>query len=455
MSYTPAATALATANPQTVHAVADSIDLDLVTAHVDGRTTYTARVMEVEVHQFDGDRRRFEMALEVTRNTSRSIKTFQVHLSVDNYASYAGEVDSLRVNTVYNENGNQVRSDRFDGYRQAAMAHAVQVTTAALEALDPVQETTAVDDTAVEAAQDDQDQPETAPAAAVEDTAITTHLDPDTGGRVLDDKDRQALRQGPPLDQATQDDTEPALSTALDQTGPMEAASVRRTVFYLSAAYRNDPGYSQDEVLEDLRRRTGWSAVEAAQVLDSELGETYTQSGEVVHAPTHAEDTADAPLYEPAHAPGYITAEHMATLQLYLADPDQPELPGLPEPRHQVLILLEPLDCEPDPLDPQGAGAWWRVERPSTTVRASLEVQDGDTEDRVERAAMEAVTRLFPTVEWFDMSQLENQWNTDPDMGDREAAVFTALDDGPLAYDDRRWVGLSGIDYRQAEEEDW
>ena len=130
-----APTALATATATTVKAVAETIDTELVTEFKVGRTNYSTRAINTRIVEFDGGRVRFQMTMEVTRTTARSTKTFRASVSVDNYEGLGSEPEDIRVGTLFNEAGNQVYAAQFDGYRAAAVAHAVQVVETALEAV--------------------------------------------------------------------------------------------------------------------------------------------------------------------------------------------------------------------------------------------------------------------------------------------------------------------------------
>lgn len=165
---------LASASAETVHAVADSLALGTEYTYVAAPAKYVARLEDVDVIVFDNGHRRLRLEYQVTRTTSRSTKVFLVNVSMDNYPDMDGQDKDMRVTATYNENHNQVFAAQFDGYRYAAMGHALEVLEAAVEAVE-ANETAPEDPEALESN-------ETAPAP--EDT-ITEYVDVATGDNGL------------------------------------------------------------------------------------------------------------------------------------------------------------------------------------------------------------------------------------------------------------------------------
>lgn len=127
---------LASASAETVHAVADSLALGTEYTYVAAPAKYVARLEDVDVIVFDNGHRRLRLEYQVTRTTSRSTKVFLVNVSMDNYPDMDGQDKDMRVTATYNENHNQVFAAQFDGYRYAAMGHALEVLEAAVEAVE-------------------------------------------------------------------------------------------------------------------------------------------------------------------------------------------------------------------------------------------------------------------------------------------------------------------------------
>lgn len=116
-------------NHTTAARISENIDTATTFCHTpeNERATYTAQITSSKVVYFEDDHARLTHDLEVTRTTSRSVKTFTVKVHRD-----FGRGDATRT-TVYNDNGNKVYSKQFDNYRAAAL-HAVSCAEADLSA---------------------------------------------------------------------------------------------------------------------------------------------------------------------------------------------------------------------------------------------------------------------------------------------------------------------------------
>lgn len=143
--------------------------------------------------------------------------------------------------------------------------------------------------------------------------------------------------------------------------------------------------------------------------------------------------------------PGCVHADSLIRLQVNLHDIDQPALPGLPDPGHRVNVLRDQV-LIPYPDTPLDAGGWWDMDPANTsTTRMSLDVRGDDNADTVEHRAM-TILAADDRLEWFDMDRLEYEYSNVPDMNDRDAAVYAAVNE--LIPDDfRKWVGLINVVY--------
>lgn len=150
------------------------------------------------------------------------------------------------------------------------------------------------------------------------------------------------------------------------------------------------------------------------------------------------------------HNHEYVTADTLVRVTIDLVDPLQPALPTMPAPRHLIHLHLDPLDCTVNPLAYATGGAWWEhaASADPEVRQLTASVRDGDDHDSVERRVIEAASIMLPGVEWFDLDRIEHEYRHNPEMDDREAAIFAALVNSVMAADNRRWAGLVNVNYR-------
>lgn len=114
--------------------IMNNLDIEATSIHTpdNERAAYNVRFNTIGRARWgNAERDSLDYEMIVTRSTSRTVKTFKVNISrrVEN-----GKLDTIGVSQVRNERGNTVfNHDKYQGYIDAAMAHALTVETAALE----------------------------------------------------------------------------------------------------------------------------------------------------------------------------------------------------------------------------------------------------------------------------------------------------------------------------------